>query len=358
MTGNRNYSLDILKIIGSVIIVLHHYQQQTGEVFERLNFYNGGFNYGLVVELFFILSGFFSLTYVEKIRSGCTDLQTFYSRKMVRLLPAAAASAVAYEILLFVYNHMAASPYNGYPVKLWGTLITCLGIQDWGVFGNPMVNNPLWYISVLLLCYILFYILCRAAGRLKIPAEYLFLLAVFCGYSIQKYGVSLPFFNYDTSRGIYPFFTGLLLARIEAKGLVREWHRITVLILSVLWIMAYRYRNYLIADDLMPMLVFVLYPALIIGLQASVFRRIFDHPWIGKLGEISFGVYVWHNVLLIPLYILKDGFGLPIETGSYAVMFGFLLLSFAAGAASYYLIEVPIRRKLAIKKVHTQQTGA
>ena len=50
-THNRDYSLDILRIAATILIVFHHYQQCTGAFFEgRLNFYNGRFYFGYIVE--------------------------------------------------------------------------------------------------------------------------------------------------------------------------------------------------------------------------------------------------------------------------------------------------------------------
>ena len=54
----RNDGLDIIKVIATIIIVFHHYQQVTGVIFDGINFYGGKFPFGYVVELFFIISGY------------------------------------------------------------------------------------------------------------------------------------------------------------------------------------------------------------------------------------------------------------------------------------------------------------
>ena len=59
--NSRNTAIDIMKISGATLIVLHHYQQGTGIVLRHIAFYGGKFNFGYVVELFFLISGL--LTY-------------------------------------------------------------------------------------------------------------------------------------------------------------------------------------------------------------------------------------------------------------------------------------------------------
>lgn len=61
----RNFSLDFLKIVATIGIIFHHWQQVTGAYFENhINFYNGRFYWGYLVELFFVLSGFFCWKYI------------------------------------------------------------------------------------------------------------------------------------------------------------------------------------------------------------------------------------------------------------------------------------------------------
>lgn len=65
----RFYSLDVIKLIATICIIFHHYQQVTGAFFEeRLNFYGGRFAFGWIVELFFVLSGYFIYKYMERIK--------------------------------------------------------------------------------------------------------------------------------------------------------------------------------------------------------------------------------------------------------------------------------------------------
>lgn len=55
------YGFDYAKIIAASFLVFHHYQQVFECHFSGINFYGGKIGFGLLVELFFTISGFLTL---------------------------------------------------------------------------------------------------------------------------------------------------------------------------------------------------------------------------------------------------------------------------------------------------------
>lgn len=123
----RNYSLDVIKIIATILIVFHHYQQVTGTKFQLMNFYDGNFQFGFIVELFFIISGYLTFKYIKKIENG-ELFKDFYLKKAKRLLPLVAISVVVSAILQIVYKILYSQWYF-VDISLFGIISNSLGIQ-------------------------------------------------------------------------------------------------------------------------------------------------------------------------------------------------------------------------------------
>lgn len=52
MENKRNYALDFFKIVATILIVFHHYQQVLNIEFESINFYGGGVLFWLSSRIF------------------------------------------------------------------------------------------------------------------------------------------------------------------------------------------------------------------------------------------------------------------------------------------------------------------
>ena len=232
MGNERRYSLDVLRIIATILIIFHHYGQVTGLYLEgHINYWNGRFYFGYVVEFFFLLSGYFMYRYIGKITNGLT-FKKFFLPRALRLLPLVFISGITYEVLLGIYQKVCGGDWFGVSITVWGVIINALGVQDGWVFTNPMVNNPTWYISVLLLCYIVFYLLTYLGKRWQIPHIYLFVFMVLLGCGAQTYGLNLPFLNGSSCRGYYAFFFGVQDGWVFTNPMVNNptWY-ISVLLL-------------------------------------------------------------------------------------------------------------------------------
>lgn len=349
---DREYALDFLKIVATILIVFHHYQQVTGAYFDGvINFYGGKFYFGYVVEFFFIISGFLMYHYIQKIQRGGGELLffQFMKKRALRLLPLVAISAVVYEILLLMYQHIYQQSWFGISVTFWGTVITSLGIQEGWSLANPCVNNPTWYISVLLLCYVVFYFLTYVSGRLKIPPIYTYVVMIFLGMGIRTYGINLPFLNGQAARGYYAFFFGVLLAYfINNRKISRKIEFASVASLIGITYLIINHYNFM-AHGINYTMTFIFYPALIIAFLSNPMKQLFTSKVIGTLGKISFDVYIWHNPMFLLMYILIKVLGITINLNTISAMIIYTIISFAVGTVSYYLVEKPINRYIGRK---------
>lgn len=213
MKGKRIYSLDLIKFFAAVLIVFHHYQQERELTFSSgINFFGGKFYFGYLVELFFIISGFVcELRYEENTKSS---FSAFMKKKVVRIYPMAVLSILVYTVVSCIYR-LIFGEWGGTPVRLW-IFFKCVTLTFSGGAATSELglNNPTWYLCVLLICYAAYGVLLKLFDRLKINPLYGFFTMMLLGLGILDYQINLPFLNYQAARGYLCFFEGVVLVHI------------------------------------------------------------------------------------------------------------------------------------------------
>ena len=306
------------------------------------------FYFGYIVELFFCLSGYFMFSYIEKIEGGLS-FPRFYLKRYLRLAPMLLIGAVVYEFFLVTYHRIYTSSWMDITASFWGIIIDALGIQDGWVLSNPCVNNPTWYISVLLLCYIIFYFIVYLSHKLSIPKEYFFIFMIFLGMGIQTYAINLPFLNNSSSRGYYAFFFGILLHEIIPKIKTNNAKYISCFIVLIVITLLIIFKTEFMALGINYIMTFIYYPSLIFIMKAKSINKIFNLKVFRLLGKASFDVYIWHNPFYILLYIVIKVFNWKLDLASLTTMIGYATFCYLFGVFSYFCIEKPISEK--IKKI-------
>lgn len=337
--SDRDVSLDFLKVIATCLIVFHHYQQLSGVRFPYINFWEGRFYFGYLVELFFIISGICASRWISSLTRE--TFPEFYIKRARRLLPMVSLSVIVDSAGIVAYYWIHHVWVKDRVFDIWGGVCACLGIQAGWVIDNPMINNPIWYISVLMLCYLVMYFEIWLAERLSIPYEYLFIITIFAGVGTLNYKMNLPFFNSYSGRGYMAFFWGLILANffqiIDKKlQLVKTGAFIGILVIVFFIVHGYTQNiQYITTFFLWPFLIFILR-------GASVFSITGKRIWI-VLSQWSFGVYIWHAVVMRIYYFLPE-FITRYLLNLYA-MIGLLFILWVIGFLSYQFIEKPLTKK-------------
>lgn len=341
----RIYSLDFLRIVAAVFIIFHHYQQLTGVFFTgELNFHGGNFDFGYLVELFFILSGFLAYNIVDKKELSFSE---FFLSKLKRLLPLVFISCIVYEIFLFLYKREG----NGFwilgpDISIWDTIVSGLGLQCVWKADGILVNNPVWYISSLLLSYVIFFFLIYIGRRKKLEITYLFVAMILLGVSILECHLQLPFFNQNAARGYCAFFFGLVFAHFT-HGKKITWKHSMVCFFLVAG-MTYGMANYFqyFENGIRYIMIFIYYPALILLFIGSPLKQMLNYKFIGILGKITYDMYVWHVPILLLLYIISNKKPELINFDLRYTMYAFAGGMVIVGIISHYLIDRPIQRLL------------
>jgi len=349
----RVAGLDGLRAIAVIAVVLFH-------VFPAAM--PGGF---LGVDLFFVVSGFIitALLLRERAAAGRIDLRGFWLRRARRLLPALLA-------LLLVCTALAAAiggdPLLGIGPQLAGALSFSANWVLLGLGGDyfaetaPELFRHLWSLGVEEQFYLMWplalLLLLRMPRRLRIV-----LIAALALASAVAMGLlwdpALPTrVYYGTDTHAFGLALGALLAVVAERWPTRrlEWPRGAAIAVtglgtaSVLGLVALAVLlpagSWLVFRGGLQ-LVAVLTALAIAGLllPASPIARVLDATPLRWVGQRSYAMYLWHWPLLV---LLTAAFPASPRTGVEALPLGLavIALTTAASAASYRLLEQPMRR--------------
>lgn len=344
----RIYSLDALKFFAATMIVFHHFQQDMVVRFPGINFFGEGTYYGYLVELFFMISGYLAAKGIERIRE--ISFWKYYIIKAIRIYPMAFFATGVYCVLALLYNKMTGIWFGDAVIDGWNALVSLLLISHGGIVLNVTIaaNNPIWYLCVLLICYVILYFVYKATVKSGIPLVIFSLGMVVLGVGIRVLNIEIPFFNYYTGRGYMAFFLGVVLMCVLEKCRKKEFLKIGALFALPVGV--------LVAIVGIPIfaLIFIIYPAiLILFTESKTIQMIFRSRIWEELGGISFEMYLWHCSIMLALVIGMRVLDWKPSYDTYGFMLIFTSAVVGISAVLYYVVE----KKLTIflKKVFEER---
>ncbi|RYD71093.1 MAG: acyltransferase, partial [Sphingobacteriales bacterium] len=236
---NRFHSLDVLRGLAALAVVFFHW---------RHNFYTGTASTGFVasnqpfyttlylfyeegqkaVELFFTLSGFvFFWLYAKKLKDHSVSLSKFSILRLSRLYPLHFSTLLTVLILQRIYH----SHFNSYFVYAHNDFYHfCLHLffaSNWGFQRGFSFNGPVWSVSVEILLYLIFFLICW----LKKDTFPVLLLLTLGSYSVFYYK------GYPLCQGIFSFFVGGLTYRVfksHFHSILAGWRALMVVSAAVM----------------------------------------------------------------------------------------------------------------------------
>jgi peptidoglycan/LPS O-acetylase OafA/YrhL len=319
-----------------------------GFLFERLPL----FCYAhLAVDFFFILSGFvLAHVYLDALASGQFDYARFLKRRLARIYPLHAATALAC-LLLF-----AGATAVGHPLKdsrmfsLPAIVANFLMVHAWGVVDHLSVNGPSWSVSAEWFAYLLFPLAAWAVLRSPLGSITTLVAAVgvFLGvYYLDVYVWASPpllterTFDFGILRIGVEFPIGVALYRVfreRPHDFARPWQALAAVLLTLL-AMQFQWEQALVV---------LLFAALIYFCAANESAdrlRPLAHRWLVYGGEISYSIYLVHAPLLACVAAALALAGVPkISWTSDFVFLASIPAVIAVSIASYEWLERPANR--------------
>ena len=359
----RIYPIATIKFMSSILIIFHHFHQCFGTGKMNIKFYGGEYlHLENIVELFFLISGL--MMGRNNLKNSEKSFESFYFPKLFRLMPMSAISIFIFSLLEFINFNITGKWWMGIVPTFWGILRGCLLIFKGGpILENGInLNNPLWYICVLLICYNIYWLIIWIALKLKITPKYMFIIMIMIGISVLTYNFNLPFLNYYSGRGYMSFFTGVIFTDVFEwfEDNYRDKKVIFIPELIILFFIMSTVLNpqLFIADGQNYLVVFLFFPSLILTMVFSEFsQKLFNYKFFETLGKISFEMYVWHFPLFLFINICYEYMKIEIET-TWSIMFTVLLLIIVFSTCTYLVerkITLIIEKNIKVKynlKVH------
>ncbi len=212
---NHLKSLDGVKGIAACIIAFIWHYQHFGVSGPDQPFFKiipWSYSYGyLMVEIFIMLSGFgMSVGYMDRILNKKTEFKSYFIKRIKKLYPLHLVALLAVTLLQAVYiaKNGVTFVYPNYDI--YHFILNALCLQN-GIFDNEWsFNSPSWCLTIMLLMYLVFYLVCSLAkNRTQVFVTF---FALFCaGMGFLTYAISLPLINNSTSRGLVCFSVGVML---------------------------------------------------------------------------------------------------------------------------------------------------
>ena len=286
--------LETFRGIFALIIVLHHLKIDT--FIQKSSIVING---GLVVDFFFVLSGFvISLNYIDKINSKL-DLINFQKKRFLRLYPLHLLTLFIFILIeiikILVENYLdlqpTYSPFSGFN-NYYSLIANFFLLHGW--YGWSF-NLPSWSISTEFYTYLIFaLVVLNAKYKLHI-----FLLMIFLSlllFILNNFGYnSLDNFVYP-ARCIYSFFLGALTF-VVYKKFKKNFSQLLCLILIISCVLFISYSDNFNLNNkyIFAPILFCLTILYISWLnQNSILYKILSNKLTVYLGGISYGIYMIH----------------------------------------------------------------
>lgn len=378
---NRLAGADGLRAIACLLVVWHHTAQKlnpegVSPLLEVLHFL--GMRGEVGVSLFFVLSGCllalpFWKAFVEK--REFPSMKRYAATRAARIAP-------AFWLNLILVNILAVSLFNlEFSWQKFSTAFLFINSYHYSTFFPSELNGALWSIGLEVSCYVLLpivlYLIFKKARTAMqaiagISASIVLLqvlnpviLQVFMTDSFQKgwqFGMDggakqwLPYWN------IGSFFTQFLLGSLAALVIMilkqkrmqpRHLFDLGFLVTSFLAIGIVVFRLTPGVPDpitqqpyVSPFFALLMAAALACASQSVVVARVLDNKIFTWLAKLSFGIYLWHMVVIefiARLFVPEFVYGGMTDIWQWVGLSSLvLIISIAIAAASWRWFEAPI----------------
>jgi len=364
VTGRHLPALNGLRALAVLGVMGYHLQ---------LGWASGGY---LGVDLFFVLSGFLITTLLleEWVPTGRINLRNFWARRARRLLPALFLVLIALALYLVLNARLAGPGANGLidlPALRGDALATLFYVANWhavyahqSYFAQFSSLSPLqhtWSLAIEEQFYLVWppFLLALMARARRSWRQVGLFTAVAVG--VLSAGLMALLYHpgsdptrvyYGTDTRLFDLMAGATVAFLaasrpqpnaRARRALHAAAPAALAALGVFWVVSGTTqdlpRNFMFEGGF---LLCAVLGAVVVAdarlVEQGRMSKALSSPPLRYLGTISYGIYLWHW----PIFVYLNGTRTGLSTFPLDVLR--VTLTLAVAAASYHLVEHPLRR--------------
>jgi peptidoglycan/LPS O-acetylase OafA/YrhL len=365
--AHRFRALDGWRGVCALLIALHHFPAH-GAIYHLPLVRNAW----LLVDFFFVLSGFvITHAWGERI-SSTSAVASFAVRRFFRLWPLQAALLAAF-IALELYRYMVTGTGFIGERSFFAIFTNLTLIQSLGLHDRLTWDTPSWAVSTEFWTYIVFALVVFATGRFRalasvgLVAVSIAILALHSRYGMRET------FDWGIARCVYGFFLGSLTYELwrnrwlaELGGAAAEFTVAAIAVAFLIVIPGDRPLEYLAPP------VFAIF-VLIFASDAGLASRVMSGRVLQNLGQWSYAIYLVQMLVIVVMVSALNSFA-PGHTVSGAdgvtfirfanpiaddvITLVYLAIVVALAAAAWRFIEVPGQRIAMERFLRPRETTA
>lgn len=344
--ARRYLALDGYRFLAASLVALHHFNTDFQIGLER--FSSGVAGLGVMVDFFFVLSGFvIAVGYMGRMENR-RDYGRFLRARFARLYPLHLATLGATLVLIGAGTALGMKPNHPEVFALSALPANALSLHAWGLTEHLSFNGGSWSISAEWFVYLLAPLAFLAARRLSWLANVALLALVVLGIEAGRSAFGLrPWwdasYDFGMLRAAPTFFCGVLIAvwieRIPLR-LAPRWglvHAVFLLSLALLHLQA-------------PREAVILTLALLVALAAHA-ERAGKPTWLAgaamkRAGDASYAFYLTHGlVAIVPIFVARR-YGLVGGASGAAIALACMAATLVVSIWLHRRFERPMQRLL------------
>jgi len=268
----------------------------------------------IVVDFFFVLSGFIITLKYQSYLNNFKNLFTFYKKRVFRLYPLLLITSTSVLVFEFFSNIYLRSFKNSpdSSIELFNRFLNdVLLVNSTSIFGDRAMNIPSWSISAEFICYMVFGIIFLFVNTKKSNYNHsiLFLITFALLISSIYYDSFFSTYRLGFLRGLYSYFLGSLFSfAYSSKIKINGLFQIPLMFLFFFSFFLMSSESQIIIKLLgVALPVFFGITIIVLLKSVGIFTYILKHSYLKNIGVISFSIYLNHFliVLVIPRFTFQ-----------------------------------------------------